>query len=488
MTDIHCNESERTIEGIVLPWDEPGPTTVGNAIFKKGTLDYPQDLSRVKLLSGHSPSGIPVGHAIHAESRDNGLWMKFKLGSSESATQALTQATEKVIDSFSIEGVGLKRAGQYAQECLLKAVALVPFPAYKSAQVERVNAEESTPETPPEKSDEKSTTEVEKKEVENMTTSGEKSAVKPQPLTSGVEVKAEMTFEHATELLMNARSGEITIDELHAELKDVALAETIKTAPPQWLGQIWEEVQYTRKIVNAISNKALTSRKLTGYRWTKKPEVEKWDMQSEIHSVAPTWEEVEIAAQGWAGGNEIPLPVLHFGEIEKLRDYWRAMNESYAEKTDRDLAKFLVGQAQAATGGKAPDMLRAVTRAALQVYNNSKRNATFVLVNPMDIESLLEFSQLEIPHYANLTPVSNPQGWIHSEDVPAGTLLVGHKGCATFAELPGSPLRANALNVAMGHQDVGLFGYTAQMINNPDGLLKIEFNKSGAGAGARPGA
>ena len=25
MTDIHCNESERTIEGIVLPWDEPGP-------------------------------------------------------------------------------------------------------------------------------------------------------------------------------------------------------------------------------------------------------------------------------------------------------------------------------------------------------------------------------------------------------------------------------------------------------------------------------
>ena len=472
MGNILCNQSERTLEGIVLPWDEPGPTNVGNAVFPKDTIDWPHDLSRVKLLSGHSPEGKPVGHAIAAESKEDGLWMKFQLGSGDDATKAIVQAQEKVIDSFSIEGVGLKQVGNKATECLLKAVALVPFPAFSSAQVKKVNAEQSEKKDDMDKKEE--STKVEKKEP--------RPAVKPVT-GSGSNIEVKASFEKATDLIMGVRSGAISLEELHAELQDVTLAESIKTAPPAWLGELWEGVQYERQVINLVSRNPLTSRKASGYRWVTKPAVAKWDGESEIHSVKPTWVEEEVTAQPWAGGNNIPRPVLDFGEVDKLRDYWAAIAESYAEQTDADFAKFLVGKATEATGGKAPDMLRAVTRGALQVRKAAKRDASFVIINPDDLELLLEFSQLEIPHYANLTKVSDPSKWTHSEHVPSGTLLVGHTKCATFFELPGSPLRAHAEQIATGSRDVGLFGYTAQMMNHTEGLLKVQFNKTAPNAG-----
>src|SRR5699024_12092520 len=75
---------DRTIDGLVLPYGPGGSTSIGVVTASVGSVRLPPDLSRVKLLSGHStdPAGaVPVGVAIAADETEDGLRMTFRVGS-----------------------------------------------------------------------------------------------------------------------------------------------------------------------------------------------------------------------------------------------------------------------------------------------------------------------------------------------------------------------------------------------------------------------
>ena len=59
--------------------------------------------------------------------------------------------------------------------------------------------------------------------------------------------------------------------------------------------------------------------------------------------------------------------------------------------------------------------------------------------------------------------------------INSGSAIVGAKTAATFYELPGSPLRVEAEHLSHGGRDRALFGYTAHTLDNPDGLVKVQF-------------
>ena len=489
---VQAKESARTVEGIVLPWGTVGNTNRGQLIFNRGTLDVPSILQNVKLLDGHSPEGVPVGHAVAAEDREDGLWMRFQMGSSEAANNSLIQASEHVVDAFSIEARGVRQRGREATEGLLKAVALVPFPAFDGARVDNVNAEEAeteeseesetapldgSPESEPSDSGadiDTPTTENEEDEVMN-------DAVKPRFTAEPTEVKAA-SFERATEVLLAANRGEISMDEVHAELVDITGTNTIGNSAPAWLGELWAGVEYERRVVPLVQNAPLTAMKVQGFRWKSKPGVGKWKAdKTDIPSKKAAWETVEIDSQPWAGGNDLDRRIFDFNQVETIQAYWKAMAESYAYETDKDLAEFLTKEAvdiQEST----TDLLRAVTRGGIRIDEAIHSPASFVLVNPLDLESVLDFSQLDVPHYTGLTPVSTPDKWTTSEFVKRGTAIIGSKLAATFYELGGSPLRVEAEHIAKGGRDAALFGYTAKMINRKDGLVKVHFAKKTATA------
>lgn len=121
-------EGERTITGRVLPWDEFGATNSGPLKFPRGAVQVPKEITRVKLLAGHSPQGVAVGHATAFEVKDDGLWMTFKIGSHAAGDDALLQASEKTVDAFSVECYGIERNGTTVTNSYLYAVALVPNP------------------------------------------------------------------------------------------------------------------------------------------------------------------------------------------------------------------------------------------------------------------------------------------------------------------------------------------------------------------------
>lgn len=491
-------ESERTISGRVVPWGKPGKTNYGALEFPDGSvLSVPNDLSRVKLLDGHSPNGIPVGVATACECREDGLYMSFKMGSSQAATDALLRAQEHVVDSFSIEAAGIRRSGQRVTSSVLKAVSLVPFPAFSDARVAEVlasavddepvdegegldedeeqdetsdNKEKDTPPTDTE--DESDETETEKEEEDvKPTNNGVLPAMAPAATTDEVHASYDDMLDYFTAAI---RGDEPEL--LKAELTDITASGMVNAAAPQWLGELWNGVTYTREIIPLLTTAPLRAMKATGYRWKTKPGVDKYaGDKTDIPSKGASVETVEVAAQRWAGGNDLDRKFWDFGERELLNAYWRHMAESYAFETDKAAAEFLVANATAVEDA-APDIVRAVARGSIHVHKALKTPATFAIINPEDLETVLSMNALDAPRYENLTPVANPQNWKMSEFVDKGTVIVGAKSAATHYELSGSPLRVEAEHIAKGGRDAALFGYTALMMNKPGGIVKTTFS------------
>ena len=476
-------EGERTITGRVLPWDEFGATNSGPLKFPRGAVQVPKEITRVKLLAGHSPQGVAVGHATAFEVKEDGLWMTFKIGSHAAGDDALLQASEKTVDAFSVECYGIERNGTTVTNSYLSAVALVPNPAYASARVSHVMAahqdeSESTPSNDAELSDESESEQVE--EPQDMPKNHLAPGTLPGDNQESATESAHFSLDGAIDYLTGAVAGTES-GATHAELADITDAGMIDRTAPQWLGELWSGVTYQRRIIPLMTQKPLTSRKAVGYRWVTKPGVEKYaGNKTAIPSKAASIEAVERESERWAGGNDLDRAFWDFKEREFLAAYWAAMAESYAYETDQDALQFLIANATA-IDGTATGVQSAISRGSLAIDNVLHAPASFAIINPADLEQVLTLSQMDAPRYLGIAgTITDPANWTTSDAVPAGTAIIGTKAAATHYELAGSPLRVEAEHIAKGGRDAALFGYTAKMINRPEGLVSVAFDTDAA--------
>ena len=174
-SSIECSEERREISGKIVPMGtgEIGNTNMGGVVFEAGSIDI-ADVSKIKLLSQHDMKK-PVGRMIAAETRADGIYATFKLSRSNAGTESLILAQEGLVSGLSVgaEVIASKpsRDGHLVVTAAkLKEVSLVTEPAFKSAQVLEIAAEEVTPAetTQPESEPqvEESTTAVEAPAVE----------------------------------------------------------------------------------------------------------------------------------------------------------------------------------------------------------------------------------------------------------------------------------------------------------------------------------
>ena len=154
---IECSEERREISGKIVPMGtgEIGHTNMGGVVFEAGSIDV-TDISKIKLLSQHDIKK-PVGRMTAAEVRPDGIYATFKLSRSTGGNDALIQAQEGLVSGLSVgaEVIASKpsRDGHtVVTAARLKEVSLVTEPAFKSAQVLEIAAEEVIPveETQPE--------------------------------------------------------------------------------------------------------------------------------------------------------------------------------------------------------------------------------------------------------------------------------------------------------------------------------------------------
>ena len=145
-----ANVEERLISGKIVPagTGEVGNTSAGKVVFEKGAIALPEDPKTVKLLNQHD-TRQPLGKATQFTEQEDGIYASFKVSRSNRGTEALILAEEGLQSGLSV-GVEVIKSKQKGNIMVVSAaklleVSLVTEPAFKSAQVLDVAAEE-TPE------------------------------------------------------------------------------------------------------------------------------------------------------------------------------------------------------------------------------------------------------------------------------------------------------------------------------------------------------
>ena len=170
-SSIECNEERREISGKIVPLGtgEIGQTNLGAYTFESGSIAI-EEASKIKLFSQHDMKK-PIGRMTASEIKTDGIYATFKLSRSSAGTDALVMAQEGLVSGLSIgaEIIASKpsRDGYtVVTAAKLKEVSLVTEPAFKSAQVLEIAAEEAPAEAVEENLPTESETVVEDTTVE----------------------------------------------------------------------------------------------------------------------------------------------------------------------------------------------------------------------------------------------------------------------------------------------------------------------------------
>lgn len=525
---VHAAATGRTVSGLVIPWNSPGPTTAGVLTIARNAVRLPRDLSRVKLhfkhtgTEGHRVVGYGTGYDV----RPDGLYMTFAVGRTPDGDAALCQVTEGIYDAFSAELASIRRDGSTVTDSIMTGVALVDTPAFSDARVTEVHAAHqgetmnvlqfllamigagqteaqaraaavehfgqaavdgvtadqlappaADPATPPDAAPAADPAPA-SDPAPALAGAGAAHAsysrpIVPQGLTPPAPAVVHASAYEAAETLvrMIGHRGDVA----HAALTDITNSGLTDALPPQWLGEMWTGPAKTRRLVPLLNRRDLRSWRIQGFRWTQKPLVaeyagDKAEIPTGPVSVAP----YEAEATRWAGGHDLDRKFFDFGDAGILESYWRAMHESYAVVTDSAAGAFVVANATTITDPAATDVLNAMI--ALHEATDDALNVapSFYLANPADKRSLLSLTNQNLPAFLDMFGVT-PRSIVWTKAVPAGTMVGGAKPAVTFHELPGSPLRVEAEHLSHGGRDRAMFGYTALTVDNPAGLVKVEF-------------
>lgn len=147
--ELTADTATRIISGKIVPMGtgEVGATSAGAVVFEKGSIQLPEDPKSIKLLNQHNAKE-PLGKAQFFNEVDGeGIYASFKISNSSRGTDALITASEGLTSGLSV-GVEVIKSSRksgvmHVTAAKLFEVSLVTEPAFKSAQVIDVAAEET---------------------------------------------------------------------------------------------------------------------------------------------------------------------------------------------------------------------------------------------------------------------------------------------------------------------------------------------------------
>lgn len=480
------DDTSRTLTYRLLPFGEPGRTSAGLVTASRGSVTVPDDVSSVVLNMEHDPT-TPVGRAVSVVPDAHGLLATFRIAPTRAGDDLLVEAREGLRPGVSVELDGVViRAGALVASVLTGAGAVVA-PAYPSALLVASDTEPAPTDDPePEGTEDESDTEDDATDVPTDDPATEPSETEEIPpmtdtMTAAAVAPAGLptrTNDRPTDY--RDFVGRLTAANAAAALGDrtliAALTDTGKTTvthmPDQWVGQLWQGVP-GRRVIPLLGHKELTGLKVTGWRWVIAPAVAAWaGDKAAVPSPAATTEAVEVDAARLAGAHDIPREHRDFstGFIEA---YYEAMAVSYGVLSDEAVA---AGIAAAATKiGVQADPLAAIIAGALEVGKIG--TPTFALVAADKFATLAGTKQTDAPAFLDLRLSFSGEGGgdglrvVSVPSLAAGTVIVGDGRAATVHELPGVPIRAEALDMVKGGVDAGVFGYYALNVHDPRAIV-----------------
>jgi HK97 family phage prohead protease len=420
-TMIECNEEKREITGKIVPFgnDEIGSTNLGSYAFEAGSIEI-ADPTKIKLLSQHDMKK-PVGRMISAQQKEDGIYATFKLSRSQAGTDALIMASENLVSGLSIGAEILaskpsRNGHTVVTAAKLKEVSLVTEPAFKSAQVLEIAAEEVTP------AEENPTTESETA-VEDTT-----SAVEATPAVEAAPVEAArptVTAMYYTSPRIEITKRNYLENTLKANLfGDDESRQWLRAADnDQTTGAGFIPTPQSTQLLNFLSNadRPMIDSVSRGtmpefgktFELPKITEVPLVDQIDENGAVTDSQLEasfITVTKKSFKGRAITTLELLTNSTPAFLDELLVQMEYAYAKDTEEFVTTAIQGagtlnataQANSATG-----LLSYVSSAAAAVYSASLGFARNMVVTPEQWANIMSYNDAGRPIYIAANPQNN---------------------------------------------------------------------------------
>lgn len=470
-------DTPRTVSGIIIPFHEEGHTSAGPLTAAPGSIELPADPTTIKLYRDHSTvGGTPVGHALSFEETAEGISATFKIARTPDGDAAFSDVTEKVRDALSVELLEHTVTAGRIESAELIAVALVPTPAFAAARIHTTTASHQQEEKmPTQNTTNQGTSNEEKAAAPTTEQPNGTPAAKPSGLTYGDPTSTQpITANAIFESMHRVINGAPADTKITAALQAMTVAKSPFEFAPKWLENLWQGSEYARQYIPHMTQAELTDLKAQGMVWEQKPAVAEYKGHpAEVPSTAPKFKLVEVNATRLAGANTLPIEFVHFGKTGHIAAYFAAMVESYKMLSDQKALTETLAAATTVTAQAQDSLFKKAARLRQAIRKSTRVDPTIYVVNDEDWLNLIDLNEDKIPAFLKQIGADIEQ-IIPTDEVPAGTVLAWAKPAVTHFELKGSPIRANALDIAHGGTVEGVFGYRALLVNDARGVAKTQ--------------
>jgi len=503
----------RTIRGVLVPWGQRSRTNRSKnrpITFPRGSVRIPRDVSVVGLNFDHDRFQ-PLGRAVAIEDTDAGLVATFALAETDDADAWLADRGEFV--RLSAEVRNMLRDADDNGSADLTGAALVSEGAFEGAAlfaVDDVDEDDDAGDAGDEDDDAgddvdedagdagaTTTDDVDDvdEEEDNVSATAPESMLAGAASTSTRGKSPALSRAGFVSALYRARTSGST-DALRPYMESVertglfalddvkydGVGGLVTDWPAAWLGELWSAVPEVRTFIPAFNVGTLTGMKASGWTLTvPDAAVAPWaGNKTEVPSEPITTGIEEFDAQRFAGANDLAREFWDFGRLDVIDAYTRGMVAAYQKQSDTFALNQVVAGAGAATLGAVPTDVNPYLAALYDIVDAitaAGGTPGVIRVAPDVARSLaLELDGNQLAYVAGAAGVGTGEffGPVYRQDarLAASTILAADRNGVGIWELPGSPIRVDALAIANGGIDRGFFGYIAAGVIEPAVVLK----------------
>jgi len=490
--DLTADSASRTVSGKIVPLNvEAGSTNMGKVIFASGSINI-EDPKTIKLLSQHDTKK-PLGRMVSFSESENSIDAVFSISRSQRGTEALILAEEGLQSGLSIGAEVLKSKIKdgvtYVSAARLVEVSLVTEPAFKSAQVTDIAAEESAVEEPTQP------TESETAIVEETT-----SAVEATPVEAPAVEAARPTVSAAyfTKPRIEITAAKYAENTIRAALGDESARQYLRAAddttdnaglvPTRQLSEIINPLGTTiRPSIDAISRGVLPDAGMTFEipKITAMPTVAVAAENAAFSDTDQNAAFLSVDVKKYAGQQTFSVELLDRTSPAFFDELVRNMAAAYAKSTNAAVNAALISGAAldattTTTYPTASELLGIVARGSSAVYaataglpNPFARN---MVVSTGQWSNIMSLNDAGRPIYTASQPM-NAGGQVAPTSLTGnvaglnlyvdptnagdgdGTILIVNPDAYTWYESPTYRLRAES--TANGSVTIGYYGFGA---------------------------
>lgn len=441
---VSSEADTRELKYKLLPFDEPGATSMGELIASAGAIEIPE-VEALELNEEHDYTR-PIGRFTSVEEREDGIYASVNVVETTAGNDALKLAHEGLRTGISVEIADPNIVDGRLTAGRLTGAGLVVRPAFSNARL-------VSKETP----------------LENA---NNEPFVQPEALNAG-----------ATKLDLGAVTFEAakTGASVQAALADLVPADDTGKVyiKDQEVGELWEARKVNRPIIEKIGAKPLNSLFVTGQKKNRTFAVADWaGSKVELPTGKFTTSRENWQAKSKAVAVDVAVELVEFGSADVISDLYEQALDSYIEQTESEMVAFLVAGGTQIPATAEDDAI-SVVNAAADTLGAIGANMSIVACSPDVFATLRKIKAVDAPWWLakqgsiNLGNGSADLGsgvvLTSDPELAAGTVVVADHRAIDYRE--SKDFRYKALDLPRGGVDVSLIKFNSEKITDAGAIL-----------------